>query len=431
MANVRLQNILKTQVDELAEQYNVQGSIAFIRLMLQRIFELDEFEAEEAVTDMTQDKGIDAIFELDEEGDDVLYVVQAKYFGNYDKTIDENSKNKLTAAIENYILGDYPLSNLNKKLKAKINGYRERFSKGEIDHVKMVFIINGQRPAQNIISELNKFKDDQSGHVSYEIYAEDALSTIFSPLSTKAVDKIELRIIKDLGAGDKTLLNLPDIDIVQGKVVKVDICEMAEIVRNNPKIFNENVRAYQSIRNRVNQKIAETLRDKALIKQFVYLNNGITLLCEDFDIKPGNECININKPSIINGCQTASTIVEIHKDGYIERNTGFVLVRIIKSKDFDIKRRIILSSNTQTAIRDRDLVSEDDIQKELEIEFNTKGYFYERKRGMHIDKPKEKIIDLEKAAQGYMALYLNRPAEAKSKKEKCIGVITNRFLIRI
>lgn len=95
------------------------------------------------------------------------------------------------------------------------------------------------------------------------------------------------------------------------------------------------------------------------------------MLCDNFVIKPGNECIIIDKPSIINGCQTASTIVEVYKEGSLDRNTGFVLVRVIKSSDSDIKRRIILSSNTQTAIKNRDLVSEDDIQKELETQFNT------------------------------------------------------------
>ena len=164
MANLRLQSILKNKVEEIVNSRGHQPSIAFICLMLQEIFDLDEFEAEDAITDMAQDKGIDAIFERDEEGDSILYVVQAKYFiQNCNKTIDENSKNLLVSAISNYILSDYPLDNLNAKLKIKLNEYRERISSGKIDQIVMVFIINGQRPGKNIISELDQFKEEQEG----------------------------------------------------------------------------------------------------------------------------------------------------------------------------------------------------------------------------------------------------------------------------
>ena len=67
--------------------------------------------------------------------------------------------------------------------------------------------------------------------------------------------------------------------------------KLAKIIEDNPSIFNTNVRAYQTIHNKVNKQIAKTLSDTESIKLFVYLNNGITLLCDDFTIKAGNECI--------------------------------------------------------------------------------------------------------------------------------------------
>jgi len=422
MANIRLQKILRNRVDEIVKSKGYALSMAFIYIMLSDIFELNEFEIEEAITDGAMDKGIDAIFELEEDGENILYLIQAKYFDqNHDKTIDENTKNLLIEAVANYVLGDYPLDNLNIKLKKRVENYRRRLSEGEIDRVGVIFVTNGQKPGENINSELEKFKIEQDGQVFYQIYSEESLSSIFLPASATPVKQIELKIMKDPGGGDKTLLHLPDIEIVQGKVARVDICDLAEIVKNNPTIFNENVRAFQSIRNKVNEQIAVTLRDPDLVKQFVYLNNGVTLLCDNFVVKPGGECVVIDRPSIINGCQTASTIYEVYREKCMERNTGFVLVRIIKSGNDDIKRKIIKSSNTQTAVKNRDLISEDDIQKQLETQFLTLGYFYERKRGMYCDKQdkqKDRIIDLEKAAQAYMALYLNKPAEAKSKKNE-------------
>ncbi|HUW19407.1 MAG TPA: AIPR family protein [Sedimentisphaerales bacterium] len=140
------------------------------------------------------------------------------------------------------------------------------------------------------------------------------------------------------------------------------------------------------------------------------------MLCADYEVRPGNEVVVVQRPSIINGCQTASTICEVYKEGKIAQNVGFVLVRLIKSKSESIARRIILASNTQIAIRDRDLISEDQIQKELESEFETLGYRYARKRGLYDWQADEKVVDLEKAAQAYLALFLAKPAEAKNKK---------------
>ncbi len=419
MANIRLQTILKKQVEEIAKEKKCEQSIAFICLILKEVFGLDEFEIEEAITDGGMDKGIDAIFEKEDDGENILYVVQSKFFDkNPDKTIDENSKNLVVEAVSNYILGDYPLNNLNKKLKQKVELYRGRLSKGSIDRVGLLFFTNGQRPGSNIISELDKFKQDQEGQVFYEILTEEDLFSIFLPVSASTVKSVELKVVKDSGVGEKSFLGLPDVDMIQGKVFKVDVAFLARVVEVNPNIFSANVRAYQSLRNKVNEQIASTLRDPDLIKEFIYLNNGITVICDDFQLKPGGEIVEIEKPSIINGCQTGSTILEVYKEGKIEENVGFVLVRLVKTKNESVKEKIIKASNTQTAIKSRDLISEEKIQKELESQFEQLGYYYDRKKGLHRDKPKEKIVDLEKAAQAYLALYLRKPADAKNKKSE-------------
>ena len=419
MPNLRLQNTLRYKVNQICKETGCRPSIGFIRLMLQEIFELSEIDIDDSITDGSMDKGIDAVFEQEnEDGENVLYVIQSKYFENSDKSLDESAINKAILAISNYVLGDSPTSDMNAKLKKRAEIYQERLSNGKIDMVSLVFITNGQKTHPNLISALDQFKDQQNGQLKYDIYFENDLSRVFAPLSAIPVKQIDLKIIKDIGGGERTFINLPDIDFVQGKVAKIDVCDLAEIIKNNPNIFHSNVRAYQSIRNKVNEVIAKTLCDEEVAKQFIYLNNGITLLCDDFEIKPGNERVLISNPAIINGCQTASTILEVYNDEKIKPNTAFVLVRIIKSKDEEVKRKIIISSNTQTAVKNRDLISEDPIQKQLEAELLTLGYYYERKKGLHIDKPKDKIIDLEKAAQYYLSLYLQKPAEAKNKKSE-------------
>jgi len=420
MANLRLQSTLKHKVNKISKDLKCQSSISFIRLMLQEVFELNEIDIDESITDGSMDKGIDAVFEQEnEDGENILYIVQSKYFGNPDKSLDGATINKAILAISNYVFGDSPTDKMNTKLRKRAEIYQDRLSNGEIDMISLVFITNGQKIHPNLKAELEQFKNEQNGQLKYEIYTEENLSLIFTPLSAKPVKQIDLKIIKDVGGGEKTFINLPDIDSAQGKVAKVDVYDLAEIIKkNNPNIFHSNVRAFQSMRNKVNESIAKTLLNEETAKQFIYLNNGITLLCDNFNIKPGNEMVQIDNLAIINGCQTASTILEIYNQDAIIPNTAFVLLRIIKSKDEDIKRKIIISSNTQTGVKNRDLISEDQIQKELEAHFLTFGYYYERKKGLHAGKPREKIIDLEKAAQYYLSLYLQKPAEAKNKKSE-------------
>jgi len=414
MSNLRVQSILKTEVENACHKWSCGPSQAFIILLLSKLFKLDDFEAEDSITDGHNDKGIDAIFDQE----NIIYVVQGKYYSNYDKTLDENSKNKLVEAVSNLILNDYPIDYLNDRLRNKIEAYRMLIRKGEIEHIEMVFLTNGQKPNCNICFELDKFCEERDGQVSYKVFSEEDIFSLFLPASAQSVDKIQLKVVKDSGEGSKTSLKLPDIDSISGRVMKVDVVTLAEIVKKNPGIFNFNVRSFRTLRNKVNSQIASTLRDKELIKEFVYLNNGITIICDDYSIKPGGENFEIINPSIINGCQTASTIKEVFSEGGIEENTGFVLVRLVKTSNDIVKDNIIKSSNTQTAIKNRDLISEDQIHKELEKQFSHLGYYYNRKEGLYEGKPSNKIIDLEEAAQYYLALYLDKPADAKNKKSE-------------
>ncbi len=424
MNNKRIQFILKEKVNEIVNEKKVPESEAFIRFGLSEIFELDNFELDEAITDGGMDKGIDAIFEKDEDGEGVLYVVQSKYFSqNPDKSIDENAKNHIIDAVSNYILGDGQTEYLNERLRGKVAEYQKRIRNGEIDRVEIIFLTNGQDPSKSVISDLERFvKDENYGTLAYQIITEANFSFLFAPESAKIVKSVEIKVVKDCGAGrNNGILSLPDVDILNGRVFKVDVVVLAQVVQENPNIFALNVRAFQSLKNKVNKEIAKTLRDKNLIESFLYLNNGITIVCEDFNINLGGETITFEKPSIINGCQTASTILEVFKEGVIEPNVGFVLVRAVKTRDPAMRMRIIQSSNAQTAIKDRDLISEDEIQKELEREFEELGYSYQRKRGMFFGNKDPKVIDLEKVAQYYFAFFLRKPAEAKNKKKEIYG----------
>lgn len=425
MANPRIQKTLEARVNETAKEFDCQSSVAFIIFCLQSLYGLDDIEVEQAITDGGNDKGIDAIFpQTDENGTNVLHIVQSKYFAqNPNNSLDETAKTLMVESIRNYVLGDAPTNVLNSKLRPRIESARNSFQSGEVDRINLLFLTSGQRPQSSLYDELERFSNESDRQVSYEILFEQHIAELVLPPSTKPVGNVSLKVVKDTGTGSKTFLNLPDINQSKGKVVRVDLCEIAKLVQDRPGIFNANVRGFLG-KNKVNDQIKRTLFNKEAIETFIYLNNGITILCDDYRIKVGDEVVELHNPSIINGCQTASTILEVYQLGKIEENSGLVLVRIIESSDPKLKEAIIKASNTQSTVNNRDLISEDDVQKQLEAQFETLDFFYQRKRGSYTDakKPKDKIIDLEKAAQAYMALFLELPAEAKNKKSEIYTV---------
>lgn len=185
--------------------------------------------------------------------------------------------------------------------------------------------------------------------------------------------------------------------------------------------FEDNVRIYLKQRSKINRNIKETAVSD-LRMRFFYYNNGITMTCKRFGYsKTKYPIIEIEGLQVVNGGQTIHALF----DAYCENSTDFeqieVLCRIYETNDAELSTTIAEYTNSQNPVKIRDIRSNDYIQKKLETELQAKGYFYERKKNQHADKPKAKRIDMEKAGQALMAFYNEMPAEAKDNKPLIFG----------
>ena len=68
-------------------------------------------------------------------------------------------------------------------------------------------------------------------------------------------------------------------------------------------------------------------------------------------------------------------IVEYLRDNYELEETRTVLVKIIKTNNSKYIDKIISSTNSQTEVRPAD-----DLQKDIEQYFLSKGYYYDRRK---------------------------------------------------
>ena len=157
--------------------------------------------------------------------------------------------------------------------------------------------------------------------------------------------------------------------------------------------------------------------------EFWYLNNGIAMVCDECNYLPNSRTpkVTLKNVQIVNGGQTTRTLFHAYlKDAERLANVE-ILVRIIETRDRSISDRISESANRQTPVRTRDLRANDSIQKKLEEEFRSLGYFYERKKNQHADQPVERRLDAEVVGQVFLAFELNLPSEAKNQKALVFG----------
>lgn len=182
-------------------------------------------------------------------------------------------------------------------------------------------------------------------------------------------------------------------------------------------IFDSNVRDYQG-NVAVNKDIRATLDQPDANLDFWWLNNGITILASRASIA-GNT-ISLDDVQIINGLQTTYSISNYFMNNPSAINTEnrsiSIKIIVIDQNLPQTRDKIIKATNFQTAIQPYSLRATDQIQREIETYFGTKGWFYDRRKNYYrnIGKPANRIVSIQNLSQAYMSVILRKPQSARS-----------------
>jgi len=177
-------------------------------------------------------------------------------------------------------------------------------------------------------------------------------------------------------------------------------------------LFDDNVRDYQG-ENSVNSEILETIREEP--SKFILLNNGITVVCEDFTTK--NRRMKITNPQIVNGCQTSHVLFTAKKKG-LDISQVPISVKVISTKDQEISNDIVRGTNRQNIVMDEAFEATKKFHKDLEEFFNhihseyPDKIYYERRAKQYSHNPTIKQIqkiNLRILTQFFSAMFLNKP----------------------
>ena len=193
--------------------------------------------------------------------------------------------------------------------------------------------------------------------------------------------------------------------------------ETGETDRINEDMFESNVRDYAGYSVDVNKAILSTLKNDSST-HFWWLNNGITILADEaYDVNRMKW--SIENPLIVNGLQTSFTLFNAYQKNEItdRRLKDCLLVRVITSKDENIRQDIITGTNKQNSIPKTQLHANDSLQIRIEGYLKEHNWYYERRRYQYRSStvPLNRIRTVTELSQAVMAFRLLEPDQARAR----------------
>ena len=407
----------------------------FVSELITREDGLDWDELESGIVDGENDGQIDAIYLLidgflvkDKKDFDLqsarrnsdvrLIIHQAKNSVSF----PENSFAKMRTSICDLLNLDVTLTQLKKSYNASVVSQADLFrsiylgmqGKNPLVHFEIVFASKGDQATANA-----KIKSDAEAILSFLKGAYHNSERNFRLLGARELIDLANRptfINKQL-----TFAAPPASDNSSGGWVGlVPLADFFQLITDSSKkillsMFEENVRDFEGDAG-VNKEIAETLTKESDKVDFWWLNNGITLLCDEVQPHTQRE-FSIDRPLIVNGLQTANKIWQHFHPQNKVTDKRHVLVRLIKSNDETVRDRIIRATNRQTPISASQLRATERLHRDIEAFFKSRGKFYERRKNQYKNakRPRKDIFSINELAQAIIAISLGKPNDARAR----------------
>ncbi len=380
----------------------------FVAWYLRNIHNLDPIEAKDCITDGAGDKQIDAVY-IDDQAQ-TIYIIQGKFYSQ-DTINAEPLREVLSSWIQIKDL-DALQDAANDRLRAKILDISDALQ----DDYEIIFeLITASTLTDDAEKDLEAYNNQLS--------ADDAISA-----SIVLVDAEGLMFRYDEALNRTRPYINYDFSVEPGKYMELSIGGTKAIIAAIPlkecikipgikdgSLFRKNVRQSLGNSNKVNKGIARTIRKDA--KDFFFYHNGITAICSKLNAS-GN-IISAQELNVVNGCQSLSTIYNC-SEAVKKADDAYIMFRFYEIRDTETADKISISTNSQSAVKARDLRSNDKnvlmMKKAYEQKY-TDGYFI-TKRGENVNTAKyntNHIINLTDLGKQICAWHSQRPTLSYSE----------------
>lgn len=406
-------NVLEIIKNEITQDYYKNNfpndGQRFVAWYMRNIHLLDQRQAKDAITDGANDKQIDAVY-IDED-EQKIYIVQGKYY--LGESVDATPVREVISAWSQFSNLAQLQENANSKLKTKIS---EIATALEDDSYCVCFeLITTSIFTDAAMDDIHSFQTK----LSEEDDAELNYSTQFSVVDKQGLEDAYSCVIEQT---NPTLNHT--IKLEAGKYMTTELGATSVIVAAMPlkeciklpgikdgSLFQKNVRQSLGINNTVNKKIKKTINDPNKCGDFFFFHNGITAICNKIE-ECGNGEFKLYGLNVVNGCQSLNTILSC-SENVRKRDDAYVLFRFYEIPQRDRADSISINTNTQSAVKARDLRSNSKQILKLKKAYEAKysNGFFATKRGEIIpaDKDKQYCIELSYLGKNLTAWYMQRP----------------------
>jgi hypothetical protein len=403
-------NIYEKISDDIKGNYYIQNfpndGQRFVAWYVRNILRQDLNQTKDAITDGADDKQIDAIV-VDDDGQTV-YVLQGKFvLGVIDA---EPLREVLSSWVQ---LKD--LVRLNSVGNVKLQSKLVEVAKAFEDEYKVSFeLITTARLSESATSDLETFQrqlmqisENEDFDATITLVDCDELERRYD--FSLVTDNPQINCTIDLSESQSMPMSIAGTNVIIAAVPLKEAVKIKGI--KDGSLFQKNVRQSLGVNNTVNKKIRQTIvGDKQ--SDFFFFHNGITAICNKMELEDNS--LNLYGLSVVNGCQSLTTIHNCSEIVKKQDNT-FVLFRFYEIPQRDRADMISINTNSQSAVKPRDLKSNDKrvlaIKKTFEQRY-PEGWFA-TKRGeiekIPAEKNKDYIIDLADLGKYLIAWYSQRP----------------------
>ena len=407
--------MFRTQIEEdinsITEQWGyidsnlVKPEYAFNYWVLSRIYNIDEEMIPELITEYS-DKGIDCYIHFEESKE--LFLIQNKYYAD-------------NTAISRNDVADFlktPIALLKGNAYKKSPELQNIFNKIRNDSDYKVYlhffatVQNQNTDIEQMIKEFNTVDQGIACLVNASMIGLDGLYELYYGKNYSE----NVSFTYNLGTINKgTFASLREEygieSLYEAYYIVTPVVQIYKMLQTAEKkgypLFEKNIREYLGD-NVVNNGIVETLKNPMERKNFMYYNNGITVICQKIrasqqDSSSGLRMIPLVNPQIVNGCQTVSSIkkvLENMSDEVLEKDFKNVFVMLkalvidnpedVKNKEF--YNNVVKYTNKQNAISEKAFVSNVDVFYRLQAEFEKRGFLL-------LVKPSDKNTFKQKLSQ--------------------------------
>jgi hypothetical protein len=386
------------------ERFSNDGQ-RFVAWYLRNVLFRDMNETRDDITDGSNDKQIDAIVIDDDKS--LVHIVQGKFLQS--APLDaEPLREVLSAWMQIKDLAR--LQNVsNPKLQRKLS---ELAAALDEDYEVSFELIATSKLTEAAKNDLEAFQEE----LAKLSEREDFDATINVIDNDELRRRYEYAIESDNPSINYTLQltgNKYMYREIAGTPVLIAIVPLKECVQlpgiKDGTLFQKNVRQSLGSSNVVNKGIRTTIiGDKR--SDFFFFHNGITALCNKMQLD--GDQLTLRGLSVVNGCQSLNTILSC-SETVKKHDDAFVLFRFYEIPQRDRADKISIYTNSQSAVKARDLRSNDkrvlSIKKAYELKYPA-GYFV-CKRGETAPSEKDGslVVELSSFAKNLIAWYSQRP----------------------